>query len=205
MLSGQFRSLHQAGGPDSGESPRGCVDFDDFRRIIQEAFTPEHQGVVVADWAPSGRRSENRPEQHLHDPEPSRPAQPLALVRGRGSLFQPRALWRENEWVTGYPATPLRVVWSELDPKRYEDLVSALLSILHPTSIRTDGSGGDGGRDVHFPGPEGLEIFELKSFTRRVTTNRWKQVKRSLKRAMEMAPKTWTVVCPIDLTREERG
>jgi len=111
---------------------------------------------------------------------------------------------RENERVTGYPATPLRVVWSELDPKRYEDLVSALLSILHPTSIRTDGSGGDGGRDVHFPGPEGLEIFELKSFTGRVTTNRWKQVKRSLNRAMEMAPKTWTVVCPIDLTKEER-
>ncbi|HLX88189.1 MAG TPA: hypothetical protein VKR22_07005 [Acidimicrobiales bacterium] len=103
-----------------------------------------------------------------------------------------------------YPATPLRVKWSELGPTVYEDMVSALLSILHPTSIRTDGSGGDGGRDVHFGGPEGLEVFELKSFTGRLTKNRLGQVKRSFVRALGHDPKTWTVVCPIDLTNEER-
>jgi hypothetical protein len=103
------------------------------------------------------------------------------------------------------PATPIRVEWSRLDPRRYEDMIAVLLSNLYPTVVRTDGAGGDGGRDVHFSGPAGLEIFELKSFIGRFTPHRVTQVKRSFARARENNPKTWTVVCPIDLTREEQN
>jgi hypothetical protein len=83
-------------------------------------------------------------------------------------------------------------------------MIAVLLSNLHPTVVRTDGSGGDGGRDVHFPGPAGLEIFELKSFTGRFTSHRVTQVKRSFARARENHPVVWRVVCPIDLTRKEQ-
>lgn len=103
-----------------------------------------------------------------------------------------------------YPATPLNIQWPRLDPRTYEDMVSVLLSTMNPDVIRTDGSGGDGGRDVHFNAPDGLEIFELKSFTGRFTANRQKQVKNSFNRAKLLKPKKWTVVCPINLTKAER-
>ena len=39
------------------------------------------------------------------------------------------------------PAVPLRVVWEGIaNPQLYEDMVSCLLSILHPNSVRTDAS-----------------------------------------------------------------
>ena len=103
------------------------------------------------------------------------------------------------------PAVPLRVVWEGIaNPQLYEDMVSCLLSILHPNSVRTDGSGGDGGRDVHFDGPDGLEIFELKSFTGRVVGNRRAQLKRSYAKAMGHSPAAWTLVVPIDPTEAEQ-
>jgi hypothetical protein len=102
------------------------------------------------------------------------------------------------------PATPLNVQWRELSPRKYEDLGSVLLSRMYPESIRTDGSGGDGGKDVHFEDSNGLTIFELKSFTGRVTAGRRTQVRNSFRKAQELKPKTWVVVCPIDLTNEER-
>jgi hypothetical protein len=38
--------------------------------------------------------------------------------------------------------------WEDLEPQKYENMVSVLLSRLHPDSQRIDGKGGDGGRDV---------------------------------------------------------
>jgi hypothetical protein len=97
----------------------------------------------------------------------------------------------------------MRVKWEELDPGTYERMTSVLLSRLHPGRRRIDGSGGDGGRDVHFPGPKGLEIHELKSFTGRLTKGRKGQIKRSLRRAAEYNPAQWTLVVPIDPTPRE--
>jgi hypothetical protein len=55
------------------------------------------------------------------------------------------------------------VDWQQLsqDPHAYERMVSVLLSNLHATARRTDGVGGDGGKDVRFPTPAGPEVFEL--------------------------------------------
>ncbi len=69
---------------------------------------------------------------------------------------------------------------------------------------RVDGAGGDGGRDCYFSDEDGTDAYELKSFTGRLTQSRRRQVKRSLVRAMEQAPRSWTLVLPIDFTPAEQ-
>ena len=50
------------------------------------------------------------------------------------------------------------VSWDQLDDHTYELMVALVLNYRHPNSKRTDGAGGDGGKDVHFLGPDGLEV-----------------------------------------------
>ena len=99
----------------------------------------------------------------------------------------------------------MRIRWEDFEPTGYEDMVSVLISRLHPTSQRIDGKGGDGGRDVQIVAPEGrfTKAFELKSFTGRMNSNRRQQVKRSLKRAATLKPLCWALVVPIDPTPGE--
>jgi hypothetical protein len=96
-----------------------------------------------------------------------------------------------------------RIPWANLSSKVFEDMVSVLLSHLHPTSTRVDGSGGDGGRDVQIANPDGIHAFELKSFTGRMTRSRRTQAERSLRTAKELKPIDWTLIAPIDFTPEE--
>lgn len=97
------------------------------------------------------------------------------------------------------------VQWTDLEPGRYEDMVAALLSLLHPRSVRVDGSGGDRGRDVYFDTPAGPEVFQLKFFNGRMTPNRRQQVKRSLGKVVKHhEPASWALVVPIDPTPKER-
>ena len=100
----------------------------------------------------------------------------------------------------------MRVRWFEVDPDRYEEMVSVLLSRLHPNSQRIDGSGGDGGRDVQIVTGEDrqvTDVFELKSFTGRMTKGRRAQVAASLLRAAAIEPTSWTLIVPIDPTPGE--
>jgi hypothetical protein len=87
----------------------------------------------------------------------------------------------------------------------YEDMIAVLLSTLHPEAERLDGSGGDGGRDVQLRHDGRLDLFELKSFTGRLGTaqGRRAQVERSLEKAAELNPDSWTLVVPIDHTEGE--
>lgn len=96
--------------------------------------------------------------------------------------------------------TQNRINWSDsrISPAVYEDMVAVLISHLYPGTQRIDGSGGDGGRDVQLPLPSGLEIFELKSFTGRMTTARRRQVKNSLETAARNSPTAWHLVVPIN-------
>ncbi|MCD2191338.1 hypothetical protein [Actinomycetospora soli] len=82
----------------------------------------------------------------------------------------------------------------------YEDMVAVLLSNLHPHAERIDGSGGDGGRDVQLRENDRLDIYELKSFTGRLSTDKGRraQVERSLHRAAALEPTSWSLVVPID-------
>ena len=100
----------------------------------------------------------------------------------------------------------MQIPWEQLDPRKFEDLVSVLLSRLNPESQRIDGTGGDGGRDVQIV--HGLEgrinnAFELKSFTGRMTPSRRAQTARSLERAATLEPERWSLVVPIDPTPGE--
>lgn len=85
----------------------------------------------------------------------------------------------------------------------FENMASVLISRLNPGVRRIDGSGGDGGRDLILPTPVGVEIFELKSFTERMTSKRRTQVKRSLARAAKHSPTRWNLLVPIDPTPAE--
>lgn len=97
------------------------------------------------------------------------------------------------------------VPWERLDPTTYENMVSVLISNLYPTSQRIDGSGGDGGRDVQVRSPDRLDLFELKYFADRLGSGRGRrrQVERSLERAAEHDPDSWSLVVPIDPTPSE--
>lgn len=97
-----------------------------------------------------------------------------------------------------------RVNWS--DPAVtavFEQMIAVLINRLYPGSCRIDGSGGDEGRDIILPLQTGVEIFELKSFTGRMTTGRRAQVKASLTRAAEHNPQAWHLVVPIQATPKE--
>ena len=96
--------------------------------------------------------------------------------------------------------------WEDLEPQKYENMVSVLLSRLHPDSQRIDGKGGDGGRDVqivHTGDGSIADAFELKSFTGWTDSRRRPQVKRSLDRAAALGLTRWTLVVPIDPTPDE--
>lgn len=100
----------------------------------------------------------------------------------------------------------MEIRWEELGPQRYEDMVSVLLSRLHPNAQRIDGRGGDGGRDVqivHGQDDQITDAFELKSFTGRITPSRRTQTARSLERAATLGPARWSLVVPIDPTPAE--
>jgi hypothetical protein len=97
------------------------------------------------------------------------------------------------------------VQWETVPQQTYDDMVAVLLNTLHPDAERLDGRGGDGGRDIQLRRDGRLDLFELKSFTGRLgkEQGRRAQVERSLKRAAQLDPDSWTLVVPIDHTKGE--
>ncbi|MFI0764571.1 hypothetical protein ACH4TQ_06540 [Streptomyces sp. NPDC021218] len=100
-------------------------------------------------------------------------------------------------------AVPNAVRWADIDPAKIENIISVLISRIHPEAQRIDGSGGDGGRDVQVPLADGLVIYEVKSFTGRLDKSRRSQIKKSLKNASAHNPKHWHLVMPLDMTPKE--
>lgn len=92
--------------------------------------------------------------------------------------------------------------WKDVDPRRYERAVQALLKRLYPGLESIDGSGGDGGKDAQLMMPDGTWVFEMKSFTGSLKPNQRNQIKDSLKTAVEKAPKMtkWILVIPKNKT-----
>ncbi|MDK9494446.1 hypothetical protein QEZ40_000320 [Streptomyces katrae] len=89
------------------------------------------------------------------------------------------------------------------DPMAYEQAIAVLLSCMHPQLQRVDGAGGDGGRDAQLTDAQGLHVFEMKSFTGRMTKGRRSKVVNSLRRAALLKPVSWDVIVPIDLNPAE--
>lgn len=86
---------------------------------------------------------------------------------------------------------------------RVERAVKMLIRDLHPTAQGIDGSGGDDGRDIRWDSPDGLVIFEVKSYTDRLTTSQKRGIKNSLKKAAKHNPVRWVLVMPLEPSPSE--
>ena len=119
----------------------------------------------------------------------------LETANAHGYFYPPR----RERWI------PV-IRWDEVERQVYEDMVSVLVSRLHPDAQRIDGKGGDGGRDVQIVRGQDSQLtdaFELKSFTGRMTPGRRRQVEHSLERAATLDPARWSLIVPIDPTPAE--
>lgn len=92
--------------------------------------------------------------------------------------------------------------WRSVDPQRFERAVQALLKRKYPGLRSVDGAGGDGGRDAQLVTPDGLTVFEMKSFTGSLTKKQRAQIVSSLKRAVSHASgmTRWVLVIPKNQT-----
>ena len=98
---------------------------------------------------------------------------------------------------------PLEVHWETVERTTFDKMVSVLISRLHPSVQRIDGSGGDDGIDLLMYTDDGLVIYQLKSFTGRIDRSRRPKVERSLQSAAQHDPVEWRLVVPIDPTVAE--
>ena len=98
---------------------------------------------------------------------------------------------------------PSQVQWGIVGHAMCEAMVKVLIKRLHPTVQAIDGSGGDGGIDLLMHTEHGLVIYQIKSFTERMTSSRRQKVERSLERASAHDPVRWHLVVPIDPTPGE--
>lgn len=86
--------------------------------------------------------------------------------------------------------------WKDLDPGKVERAAQLLVrEACGATSI--DGAGGDLAQDLRHDGPDGLTIFEVKSFTKQLTSSQQRQIIASLTRAVQLHhPYRWVLVIP---------
>jgi hypothetical protein len=95
--------------------------------------------------------------------------------------------------------------WEALDPAKTERAAKLLIRRLHPTAQGIDGAGGDDGRDIRWDGPDGLVIFEVKSYSDRLTTAQTRKIKGSLTNAAAHSPVRWVLVMPLDPSPAEES
>jgi hypothetical protein len=88
--------------------------------------------------------------------------------------------------------------WRDLDAMTVERAIKSLILEMHPGARPIDGSGGDGGRDVRWDTPDGLVIFEIKSYVDRLGAPQRRNIKASLTTATQHAPIRWVLVLPLD-------
>lgn len=93
--------------------------------------------------------------------------------------------------------------WAGLDPATVERAIKALILELHPGVRPIDGAGGDGGRDVRWDSPDGLVIFEIKSYADRLKPTQKSKIKKSLGNAVAHCPIRWVLVLPLDHSPSE--
>jgi len=60
------------------------------------------------------------------------------------------------------------IFWQDVDSSKFERMVVARIKSKYPDAQRIDGSGGDQGREIQITTPNGLELYQLKSFVGRL-------------------------------------
>jgi len=100
--------------------------------------------------------------------------------------------------VGGVSDTDAVLHWADLNAADVERAAQLLVrEVCGATSI--DGAGGDDAQDLRHDGPDGLTIFEVKSFSKRLTAGQRRQIQGSLTRAVELhRPYRWVLVIPLN-------
>lgn len=95
--------------------------------------------------------------------------------------------------------------WAGVEPAAFERAVQMVLRRRYSDLQSMDGSGGDGGKDAYRWSAEGRIVFEIKSFTGRVTQSQRRQIRRSLETAARNHPEIaqWILVVRINPTPAE--
>jgi len=105
-----------------------------------------------------------------------------------------------------------RVEWTTLNGEEVEAVVAMLINREHPLSARVTPSQGDGGVDIlhrNGDGGRGDVVYQVKKFTRRLSSNQKSQIEKSLTtltsddRWRELNITSWYLVLPLDYTPEE--
>ena len=106
-----------------------------------------------------------------------------------------------------------RVSWATTSADDVEAVVGVLLCLENPEASRIKASRGDGGIDVLVPepgAPRRIEVYQVKSFTGRMSASRRGQVERSLLRLIsycaqhDLEVTAWYLAVPITPTNETR-
>ncbi|MFG3555077.1 hypothetical protein ACGGAQ_11850 [Micromonospora sp. NPDC047557] len=95
------------------------------------------------------------------------------------------------------------IQWHRLDPRKFERAVQALLRSTYPGAEAMDGSGGDGGRDSTLRTQDGLVIFEIKSYSERLTKGQQRKIEASLRAAAAHEPNRWVLILPLNHSPKE--
>lgn len=123
-------------------------------------------------------------------------------------MHRPLTRWASVNFVasTGHPVTVTTIQWADLGPAKTEEIIAGLLVRTVPGAKPVDGAGGDDGADVVAPVPGGEHVYQVKSFTGRLTPSWRRQIRSSLRTARDRRPRmrAWTLVLPIDLTPGEQ-
>jgi hypothetical protein len=107
-----------------------------------------------------------------------------------------------------------RVEWTRQTGDDVEAVVGMFICTRYPNAVRVQPSQGDGGLDIYVSaredaGVEQREVYQVKSFTERLTSSRKRQISRSLQEAIKTAAEEgwrmskWHLVMPLDLTDNE--
>ncbi|MCD0449470.1 hypothetical protein LO762_09740 [Actinocorallia sp. API 0066] len=99
------------------------------------------------------------------------------------------------------------IQWKAIDdPGQIERTIKMLIRRLHPTARGMDGKGGDGGVDSWMPTDlKRPVIFEIKSFTRRLSGSQRKQIEKSLANAAKFNPIVWRLIIPLEHSPAEKA
>lgn len=101
-----------------------------------------------------------------------------------------------------------RVEWTRIGGNELEEMLAILLYREHPGATRIRASRGDGGIDVLIPCQGGLDVHQIKAFSRNLTSANKAQIRRSYKRLRDWTISNgiivtrWTLMVPLDATKE---
>ncbi len=99
------------------------------------------------------------------------------------------------------------VNWERLDGHQVQEFVAALILLRWPTGNFITPSRGDRGVDIRVPCVEGFDIYQVKRYTRPLSTSQWKEVRDSWntfvnETASALPIRKWILVTPWDPTND---